>query len=98
MATHFSILAWKIPWTEAPGGYSPWDCKELNTTEGLTLEILPNNIIKYLTKINDPMECSPLGSSIHGIFQTRVLEWGAIAFSEHFLKRKSDLHINTNLK
>ena len=82
MATHFSVLAWKIPWTEAPGGYSPWDCKELNTTEGLTLEILPNNIIKYLTKINDPMECSPLGSSIHGIFQTRVLEWGAIAFSE----------------
>ena len=30
----------------------------------------------------DPMECSLPGSSIHGIFQTRVLEWGAIAFSE----------------
>ena len=28
------------------------------------------------------MECSLPGSSIHGIFQTRVLEWGAIAFSE----------------
>ena len=27
------------------------------------------------------MDCSPLGSSIHGIFQARVLEWGAIAFS-----------------
>ena len=24
MATHFSILAWRIPWTEEPGGYSPW--------------------------------------------------------------------------
>ena len=27
------------------------------------------------------MDCSPLGSSLHGIFQARVLEWGAIAFS-----------------
>ena len=33
MATHSSILAWKIPWTEEPGGYSPWGCKELDTTE-----------------------------------------------------------------
>ena len=30
----------------------------------------------------DPMDCSPPGSSVHGIFQTRVLEWGAIAFSK----------------
>ena len=28
------------------------------------------------------MDCSPPGSSVHGIFQARVLEWGAIAFSE----------------
>ena len=30
---------------------------------------------------SDPMDCSPPGSSIHGIFQARVLEWGAICFS-----------------
>ena len=30
---------------------------------------------------SDPMDCSPPGSSIHGIFQARVLEWVAIAFS-----------------
>ena len=29
----------------------------------------------------DPMDCTPLGSSVHAIFQARVLEWGAIAFS-----------------
>ena len=29
-----------------------------------------------------PMDCSLPGSSVHGIFQARVLEWGAIAFSE----------------
>ena len=32
----------------------------------------------------DPMDCSLPGSSVHGIFQARVLEWGAIAFSEFF--------------
>ena len=31
--------------------------------------------------LRNPMDCSPPGSSIHGIFQARVLEWGAIAFS-----------------
>ena len=33
MATHSSTLAWKIPRTEEPGGYSPWGCKELDTTQ-----------------------------------------------------------------
>ena len=33
MATHSSILAWRILWTEDPGGYSPWGRKELDTTE-----------------------------------------------------------------
>ena len=32
--------------------------------------------------LSDPMDCSPPGSSIHGIFHARVLEWGAIAFSD----------------
>ena len=31
--------------------------------------------------LSDPMDCSPPGSSVHGIFQARVLEWVAIAFS-----------------
>ena len=32
--------------------------------------------------LSDPMDCSPPGSSVHGIFQASVLEWGAIAFSD----------------
>ena len=36
--------------------------------------------------VSDPMDCSLTGSSVHGIFQARVLEWGAIAFSESILK------------
>ena len=33
MATCSSILVWRIPWTEEPGGYSPWRCKESHMTE-----------------------------------------------------------------
>ena len=33
MATHSSILAWKILWTEEPGTYDPWGRKELDMTE-----------------------------------------------------------------
>ena len=36
--------------------------------------------------LSDPMDCSLPGSSVHGIFQARVLEWGAIAFSVRWLK------------
>ena len=32
--------------------------------------------------LSNPMDCSLPGSSVHGIFQARVLEWGAIAFSQ----------------
>ena len=35
-------------------------------------------------RLCDPMDCSLPGSSIHGIFQATVLEWGAIAFSRRY--------------
>ena len=37
MATHSSIPAWRIPWTEEPGGCSPWGHNESGMTERLTL-------------------------------------------------------------
>ena len=33
IATHSSILAWRIPWIEEPAGYSPWGSRESDTTE-----------------------------------------------------------------
>ena len=46
--------------------------------------------------LNDPMDCSLPGSSVHGIFQTRVLEWGAIAFSKtwHSQTNKLNKYLN----
>ena len=40
------------------------------------------NTAQSCPTLSDPMDCSLRGSSIHGIFQTRVLEWVAIAFSK----------------
>ena len=40
-----------------------------------------NEVAQSCPTLSDPMDCSLPGSSIHGIFQARVLEWGAIAFS-----------------
>ena len=37
--------------------------------------------VKSCLTLSDPMDCSPPGSSVCGIFQARVLEWVAIAFS-----------------
>ena len=42
MAPHSSILAWRIPWTEKPGGYSPRDHKEPETTEQLHFHFKPS--------------------------------------------------------
>ena len=50
MTTHSSILAWRIPWTEEPGGLhrgklSPWGSKELDTTEQLNTHIHTHTLL-----------------------------------------------------
>ena len=41
-----------------------------------------SEVAQLCPTLSDPMDCSLQGSSIHGILQARVLEWGAIAFSK----------------
>ena len=41
-----------------------------------------SEVAQLYPTLSDPVDCSLLGSSVHGIFQARVLEWGAIAFSK----------------
>ena len=43
----------------------------------------------------DPMDCSLPGSSVHGIFQARVLEWGAIAFSVIYIYMNNSNELQT---
>ena len=42
-----------------------------------------SEVARLCPTLSDPMDCSPPGSSVRGIFQARVLEWVAIAFSNH---------------
>ena len=45
-----------------------------------------SEVAQSCSTLSDPMDCSLPGSSIHGIFQARVLEWGAIALSNSMIK------------
>ena len=65
----------------------PWDSPGKNTGVGchFLLQCMKvkseREVAQSCPTLSDPMDCSPPGSSVHGIFQARVLEWGAIAFS-----------------
>ena len=58
MATHSSILAWRIPWMEEPGGLQPVGHEELDTNEQLTLSLsyastLPNFLVHTICSLLD---------------------------------------------
>ena len=48
MATHPSILAWRIPWTEEPGGLQSMGCNESDTTERLTVSVSLMSLTLYM--------------------------------------------------
>ena len=75
-----------------------WDSPGKNTGVGCHF-LLPcmevkseSEVAQSCPTLSDPMDCSPPGSSIHGIFQARVLEWGAIAFSDHLVLPKKIIY------
>ena len=65
----------------------PWDSPGKSTGVGchFLLQCMKvkreSEVAQSCPTLHDSMDCSPPGSSIHGIFQARVLEWGAVAFS-----------------
>ena len=72
----------------------PWDSPGKNNGVGchLFLQCMKmksaSEVPQSCPTVCDPMDCSLPGSSIHGIFQARVLEWGATAFSEYRLRTR----------
>ena len=56
-----------------------------------------SKVIQLCQTLSDPMDWSLPGSSVHGIFQTRVLEWGAIAFSITVLELSKDNYARNKL-
>ena len=60
-----------------------WDSPGKNTGVGCHFLLQCMKVkVKPCPTLSDPIDCSLPGSSVHGIFQARVLEWGAIAFSK----------------
>ena len=65
----------------------PWDSPGKNTGVGchFLLQCMKvkseSEVAQSFLILSNPMDCSLPGSSVHGIFQARVLEWGATAFS-----------------
>ena len=74
-----------------PGSHHPWDSPGKNTGMGchFLLQCMKvkseSEAAQSCPTLSHPMDCSPPGSSIHGIFQARVLEWGAVAFSGKYI-------------
>ena len=70
----------------------PWDSPGKNTGVGchFLLQCMKvkseREVAQSCPTLSDPMDCSPPGFSVYGIFQARVLEWGAIAFSGYPLR------------
>ena len=54
-----------------------------------------SEIAQSCLTLSDPMDCNLPGSSIHGIFQARVLEWGAIAFSKDLAQGSANLQVKS---
>ena len=75
----------------------PWDSPGKNTGVGCHFLFQcrkvksESEVAQSCPTLSDPMDCSPPGSSIHGIFQARVLEWGAIAWFSLIHKSTFDL-------
>ena len=80
LLSHFSQQPTRLP--------RPWDSPVKNTGVGchFLLQCMKvkseSEVAQSCPTPSDPMDCSPPGPSVHGIFQGKVLEWGAIAFSE----------------
>ena len=83
-----SLQSWMILCDPTDGRLPcSWDSPGKNTGVGchFLLQCMKvkneSEVIQSCPTLSDPMDCSPPGSSVHGIFQARVLEWGAIPFS-----------------
>ena len=84
MPSHFSG-AWlfAIPWTIACQAPLSMGFSRQEHWSGLPFPspMHESEVAQSCRTLSDPMDCSLPGSSIHGIFQARMLEWGAISFS-----------------
>ena len=76
MATHSSILAREIPWTEDLAGYTPWDCDELKTSQQLSIhaQLCNTVVLKFLVNNDGVMSLVLIGSCHKFSWKKKVLK------------------------
>ena len=106
LLSHFShVRLCVIPQTAATRLPRPWDSPGKNTGVGCHFLLQgmkvksEREVAQLCPTLSDPMDCSLPGSSAHGIFQAKVLEWGAIlrenfSISSHVLSKSVRKHFN----
>src|SRR5574339_562745 len=108
LLSHYSrVRLCATPETAVHQAPRPWDSPGKNTGVGchFLLQCMKvkseSEVVQLCPTPRDPTDCSPPGSSVHGIFQARVLEWVAIAFAawhtkwQLFKKEVSDYMCHT---
>ena len=92
LLSHFSrVRLCATPWTAAHQAPLSLGFSRQEHWNGLPFPspVHESEVAQSCPTLRDPMDCSLPGSCVHGIFQARVLEWGAIAFSN----KREHLHV-----
>ena len=105
MATHSSILAWRIPWTEDPGrlqsmgsqrfrhNWSDWaHTQHLGSPKCHSVQF--SSVTQSCPTLCDPIDCSLPGSTVHGVLQARTLELVAVLSSRGSSRPRDWTHIS----
>ena len=87
MLIYSSVLAWNIPWREETGGLQFMWLQESDAC-------MRAKSLQSCSTLCGPMDCSPPGSSVHGILQTRILEWVAMPSSRASSQPRDQTHIS----
>ena len=81
MATHSSILAWRIPWTEEPGGLQSIGSQKGWTQYNDSTTAAAAKSLQSCPTLCGPIDGRPPGSPVPKILQAKTLEWVAISFN-----------------
>ena len=93
IATHSDILAWKIPWTEKPGGWEPWDHKQSDTTEQLNIYTY---IYTYTGQRTFSQNMKKILTAQEEDKKKNIEKW-AKYLNRHFIKENYKQLINTHV-
>ena len=84
MACHCLLRLYKRGWDKCPATFVK--ANTIWLTPGVCVCVCVCKFLQSHPALYDPMDCSLSGSSVHGIFQARVLEWVAVSFSSFSFK------------